>query len=138
VISAKLDARTTNSSGADMTNRLTQFLLTGAMLVLPFFTMSGQSNSSTTITGEITDSMCAQNGSHAVMMQKNPSMGHDSESCAKKCAQMGAQYVLFDAAKKKIYTLDDQTKAAALAGHQVKITGSVSGSSIKVSSIDPA
>ena len=123
-----------------MKKHLIQFSLTCALFALPLCTLTGQSSnaSPTTITGEITDSICAPNGSHTAVMNKNPSMGRDNATCAKKCAQMGGKYVLYDPATKKIYALDNQEKAAALAGQQVKVTGPVAGNSITVTAINPA
>lgn len=123
-----------------MKQRLIRFSFTCALLALPLSVVVGQSGSASpsTITGEITDSICAPNGSHTAVMQMNPTMGRDNESCAKKCAQMGARYVLYDSATKKVYTLDDQAKAAALAGHEVRVTGSIIGSGIVVTSIAAA
>ena len=37
----------------------------------------------------------------------------------------GAKFVLYDATSKMVYQLDDQQKPMALAGDQVKVTGSL-------------
>jgi hypothetical protein len=126
-----------------MRQRLIRFSFTCALLALPVCALSGHSgnsspNSSPAVTGEITDSICAPNGSHTAVMDKNPTMGRDNATCVKKCIQLGAQYVLYDPATKKVYTLDNQAQAAALAGHQVKVTGSLAGNNITVTSINPA
>jgi hypothetical protein len=83
-----------------------------------------------TFTGEIFDSQCAKEGSHEMMIKKNmpdkASMANDpmvKEMCTKKCVSMGGKYVLYDAAKKTIYELDDQQKPADFAGKKVKVTG---------------
>ena len=84
-----------------------------------------------TFTGEIFDSQCAKEGSHEMMIKKNmpdkASMANDpmvKEMCTKKCVSMGGKYVLYDAAKKTTYKLDDQQKPADFAGKKVKVTGS--------------
>jgi hypothetical protein len=52
---------------------------------------------------------------------------------------MGGKYVLYDAASKKVYQLDDQTKPQQFAGQNVKITGTLDESSetIHVTDIAP-
>jgi hypothetical protein len=84
-----------------------------------------------TFRGEIFDSQCAKTGSHEMMVKKNmpekASMANDpmvKEMCTKKCVSMGGKYVLYDAATKTIYELDDQQKPADFAGKKVKVTGS--------------
>jgi len=83
-------------------------------------------------TGEIFDSQCAKEGSHEMMVKKNmpekASMANDpmvKEMCTKKCVGMGGKYVLYDAAKKTTYELDDQQKPADFAGKKVKVTGTL-------------
>jgi hypothetical protein len=49
---------------------------------------------------------------------------------------MGAQYVLLDEATKQVYTLDDQVKAQALAGHKVRVSGTLSGDKIAVTNVE--
>lgn len=88
-----------------------------------------------TFEGEIMDSSCAKNGSHA-QMEKEHNMTSDS-GCTKACVKMGAKYVLF--MNGKAYDLDDQTKPADFAGRRVRVTGKMDkGNSIKVESIAPA
>jgi uncharacterized protein YhbP (UPF0306 family) len=38
---------------------------------------------------------------------------------------MGSKYILFDAAKKTVYQLDDQQKPAEFAGQKVIVTGTL-------------
>jgi hypothetical protein len=89
-----------------------------------------------TFSGEIMDSLCAKDGSHEKMMDEMKSMGRDKKTCAMKCVQLGAKYVLFDASKKTIYGLDDQDKAEAFAGQTVRVQGTLQKNKIKVESID--
>ena len=97
---------------------------------------TGQSDSQV-FTGEIMDSLCAKDGTHDKMMDQMKSMGRDKATCAQKCIQLGAKYVLFDPAKKTVYTLDDQDKAAAFAGRKVQVKGTMDKKKIKVASIEP-
>jgi hypothetical protein len=73
-------------------------------------------------TGEIMDSQCAMNGSHA-QMEKMKGMPDDSKMCTLKCVEMGGKFVLYNAARKATYQLDDQEKPKEFAGQKVKVTG---------------
>jgi len=77
-------------------------------------------------TGWITDSHCGANGAKE---------GH--AACATKCVKdQNAKYALYNPTDKKVYSLDAQDKAAALAGKHVKVSGSADGENIKVTSIE--
>jgi hypothetical protein len=43
---------------------------------------------------------------------------------------------LFDASRGVVYTLDDQDKAGKLAGHKVRVSGTLKKQSIKVTNIE--
>ncbi|MGE5324930.1 MAG: hypothetical protein ACM3SW_18835 [Actinomycetota bacterium] len=98
-----------------------------------------------TFKGEIMDSQCAKMGSHAMMLKKegmgdkNPNDPMAKKMCTQNCVKMGGKYVLFDAAHKKIYQLDDQTKPAEFAGASVKVKGTLDKSTktIHVADIQP-
>jgi uncharacterized protein DUF5818 len=96
-----------------------------------------------TYKGEIMDSQCAMNGSHAEMLKKegmgdkNPNDPMAKAMCTKNCVKMGGKYVLYDSASKKVYQLDDQTKPEQFAGQNVKVTGSLSKDTIHVANIEP-
>jgi len=98
-----------------------------------------------TFTGEIYDSQCAKNGSHAMMLAKEGMAGKENDPmartmCTKNCVKMGGKYVLFDAAKKTAYELDDQQKPADFAGQKVKVKGAYDKATktIHVTSIEAA
>ncbi len=76
-----------------------------------------------TFTGEIMDSQCAMTGSHA-QMEKMHNMPDDSKACTLECVKMGGKFVLYNAATKTTYQLDDQDKPREFAGQKVKVTGS--------------
>jgi uncharacterized protein DUF5818 len=84
-----------------------------------------------TFSGEILDSQCAKNGSHEMMLKKegmgdkDPNDPMVKKMCTENCVKMGGKYVLFDAASKTIYELDDQSKPAEFAGKKVKVTGTL-------------
>jgi hypothetical protein len=115
--------------------RLSLFLSTG-LVALQLW--AGQLNQSgrQVFTGEVTDTFCAKNKSHEEMMNENKTMGRDKQTCAQKCAQIGAKYVLLDASKGTVYQLDDQAKAAAFAGQEVRVVGTVENNLLKIASID--
>ena len=82
-----------------------------------------------TFTGEIFDSQCAKEGSHAMMLAKEGMAGKENDAmaktmCTNNCVKkMGGKYVLFDSAKKAVYELDDQKKPEQFAGQKVKVKG---------------
>lgn len=84
-----------------------------------------------TFSGEIMDSQCAKNSSHAMMLKKEGMGDKDPNDpmvkamCTKNCVKMGGKYVLFDPASKTVYELDDQSKPEQFAGQQVKVTGTL-------------
>jgi len=98
-----------------------------------------------TFNGEIMDPQCAMDGSHARMVKKVGLGGKDpndpavKKMCSDICIQMGAKYVLYDAAAKKTYQLDDQGKVKQFAGQNVKVTGTLdkAGEKIHVTGIEP-
>lgn len=59
---------------------------------------------------------------------------HD-KACVEKCAAAGAKYVLVS--KGKVYSLDAQDKFKGLGGQRVKVTGTLSGDAITVTSVSP-
>ena len=76
-----------------------------------------------TFTGEIMDNQCASMGSHDMMMKKEGIK--TAKECTLGCVKMGGKYVLFDAASKTVYQLDDQTKPEKFAGEKVKVKGTL-------------
>ncbi len=98
-----------------------------------------------TFTGEIYDSQCAKEGSHAKMMAKEGMAGKENDPvgramCTKNCVKMGGKYVLFNTAQKTVYELDDQQKPADFAGQNVKVKGTYDKAkkTIHVTSIEAA
>lgn len=98
-----------------------------------------------TFKGEIMDSQCAMNGSHAEMLKKE-GMGDKNANdpmarkmCTENCVKMGGKYVLYDSAAKKVYQLDDQTKPQQFAGQNVRVSGTLDKGSetIHVTNIQP-
>lgn len=82
-----------------------------------------------TFVGSISDSMCGL---------KHMMPGQSDKDCTLECVKAGSKFVLADTAKNKVYQLSDQQKPQAFAGEKVKVTGTLQGDTIQVSSIVPA
>lgn len=95
-------------------------MLSFLLLVAAFLTAYGQTRA-TTYSGEIMDSQCAAMGNHDAGYKMTDTK--TAKECTIACVKMGGQYVLYDAAKKILYKLDDQKKPEPFAGEKVKITG---------------
>jgi hypothetical protein len=79
-----------------------------------------------TFVGSISDSMCGL---------KHMMPGQSDKDCTLECVKAGSKFVLADTAKNKVYQLGDQQKPRAFAGEKVKVTGTLQGDTIQVSSI---
>ncbi len=75
-----------------------------------------------TFTGEVMDSQCAAMGTHDPAGYKMTNT-NSPKDCTLACVKMGGKFVLYDAAKKATYQLDDQEKPKDFAGQKVKVTG---------------
>ncbi|PYS85252.1 MAG: hypothetical protein DMF67_01765 [Acidobacteria bacterium] len=83
------------------------------------------------VVGHISDSSC---GLHHM-----EGMG-DEKSCTLMCVKGGSKFVLADRDHKVVYSLDKvgQEKAREFAGQKVKVTGRVTGKTIRVTKIEAA
>lgn len=102
-------------------------LVCGTLLMFAAMAVSAPAPKQQTFTGAISDSMCG--AEH--MMEGS------AKDCTLKCVDGGSKFILVDA-KGKIYKLSDQTKPRDFAGANVKVTGTLSGDTITVSSITAA
>jgi len=100
----------------------------GAMVVLAAGMALAAPAAPKTFVGNISDSMCGL---------KHMMPGGD-KACTLECVKSGAKFVLADEANKKVYQLSDQDKAKDFAGAKVKVTGTLQGDTIQVSSIAAA
>ncbi len=78
-----------------------------------------------TFVGTIGDSMCGA---------KHMMAGESDKQCTLECVKGGAKYILINPSG-KIYQLSDQKTPEQYAGAKVKVTGTLSGDTISVSSI---
>lgn len=81
-----------------------------------------------TFVGTISDSMCGV---------KHMMPGGD-KACTVECVKGGSKYVLADPATGNVYELTDQKKPAEFAGQKVKVSGTLEGKVIAVTSIEAA
>lgn len=106
-------------------------LIFGLVESLMLLTVSFAAPKDSVYSGEIMDSECAKNASHAMMLKKegmgdkNPEDPMVKKMCTQNCIKMGGKYILFNPATKTIYQLDDQTKPVDFAGAKVKVTGTL-------------
>ncbi|HXU45943.1 MAG TPA: DUF5818 domain-containing protein [Thermoanaerobaculia bacterium] len=97
-------------------------VLVVALFAVPMF-------ASESWTGWITDSHCGAKGANA----------KHTKECAEKCAhEKGGKVVFYNNADKKLYDLDKTDEALGHVGHEVKVTGTLDGTTIKVESIEKA
>lgn len=94
--------------------------------------------------GVIMDSACAKIGSHYQMEKAHPKLfkdpnhvlaGAEAKTCTLACVKMGAHLVLYNPATKKIYKLDPASEAEAHAGESVRVTGTLSGTTIHITKV---
>lgn len=110
-------------------------LVLAAALAAPLTSIARNSKNSatadTTIVGYISDAMCS--------VKHMSGMG-DDQSCTLACVKQGSKFVLADRDHKRVYQLDKtgQEKAGDFAGQKVKVTGQVSGRTIRVTTIEAA
>ena len=106
-----------------------------ALLVVSLTSIAQNSNSKaraeTSMIGYISDSMCG--------LKHMSGMG-DDKNCTLVCVKGGNKFVLADRDHKRVYNLDKagQEKAGDFAGQKVKVTGRLSGKTIRVTNIAPA
>ncbi|HEV7670558.1 MAG TPA: hypothetical protein VGS22_18720 [Thermoanaerobaculia bacterium] len=90
--------------------------------------MAAPSFAAGTWTGWITDSHCGAKGANA----------KHTKACAEKCAhEKDGKVVFYNNADQKIYDIDKTDLALEHVGHEVTVTGTLTGTSIKVDSIAP-
>lgn len=109
--------------------RINAYLVVVFLLAASFSSAAAEgAEKQKTFTGSISDSMCGL---------KHMMPGGDKE-CTLKCVSGGSKFVLADTQHKKVYELSDQEKPKEFAGQKVKVTGTLSGNTISVSSIEVA
>ena len=89
--------------------------------------------SAATWTGKISDSMC---GAHHKTTAEHGTAKMSDRDCTQACVKNDGKYVFVS--KGKVYKIDNQDYAGLTehAGHTVKLTGDMTGDTIKVSNIE--
>jgi hypothetical protein len=86
---------------------------------------SAGSDKAGTVNGWVTDSKCGAKGAAA-----------GKEACAKKCIDAGAKMVVVTDKDQKVLTVDNPDALRDHIGHHVAITGTATGDSIHVDSVN--
>jgi hypothetical protein len=86
-----------------------------------------------TMTGKISDSMCGRSHKSAIEHAGAKMSDHD---CVIACVEKGAKYVFVSGGK--IYNIENQDlpELKEHAGHDVKLTGELTGDTIRLSKIE--
>ena len=111
--------------------RMLMLLVLGLALVTPLSVVAQKTKpAEKTLIGYVSDNHCG--------LKHMAGMG-DDKSCTLMCVKDG-KFVLADRDHKRVYQLDKtgQDKAREFAGQKVKVTGRVSGRTIKVTAIEAA
>lgn len=107
---------------------LTVLVISGGLAYAGTDKSSGDDIESGTFTGMITDSMC--DARHV----KHPDL--DSANCTRECVRTGAKYTLIDGDKSYVLR-GDSAELGQFAGQRAKVTGTLSGETIRVSAVNP-
>lgn len=112
-------------------SRMLMLLVLGVVLVTPLSGVAQKTQrAEKTLIGYVSDNHCG--------LKHMAGMG-DDKSCTLMCVKHG-KFVLADRDHKRVYQLDKtgQAKAREFAGQKVKVTGRVSGKTIRVTAIEAA
>lgn len=97
-------------------------LLAIALMAFPALSFAADA----TYQGQIFDMMCAKMGSHDAGYTMTGT--HTPKACTLACNKSGSPLVLYNKSTKTIYELDNQSKAKAFAGQDVKVRGTLNQS----------
>jgi hypothetical protein len=103
-------------------------VVTVVLLAVCFSIAKPGNDAAKTYVGSIGDSMCGA---------KHSMPGESDKDCTLGCIKEGSKYILIDPSG-KIYQLSDQKAPEKFAGAKVKVTGTLKGDVIAVSSIAAA
>jgi Protein of unknown function (DUF5818) len=112
-------------------SRMLMVFVFGAVLATPLSSVAQKTKpAEKTLIGYVSDNHCG--------LKHMAGMG-DDKSCTLMCVKDG-KFVLADRDHKRVYQLDKtgQEKAREFAGQRVKVTGRLSGKTIKVTTIEAA
>lgn len=109
-----------------------------ALMILGTVWLAHSKAAARTFTGEIMDSECAQMGNHDAGYKMTSTIS--PKDCTLDCVKTGSKFVLYNAARKATYQLDDQQKPEKFAGQKVRVVGTYDASTktIHVETIAPS
>lgn len=113
-------------------------ILALALLTAGAICFAGSKAPARTFRGEIMDSQCAQMGDHGAGYKMTNTK--TPKDCTLACVKAGGKFVLYNAARKATYQLDDQSKPEEFAGQKVTVRGTYDASTktIHVEKIEPS
>ena len=100
-----------------------------AALLVSAATLHSDSND-VTVTGWFSDELCARPRVRAGRI------GPTNRECAQKCLAQGAAMVFIDEEAQRILRVANADAAKGQEGHYVRVTGSLDGESLRVSSVE--
>ena len=112
-------------------SRMLKLLVLGVVLVTPLSGLAQENQpAETTLIGLVSDNQCG--------LKHMSGMG-DDKSCTLMCVKNG-KFVIADRDHKRVYQLDKagQEKAREFSGQKVKVTGRITGKTIRVTAIEAA
>lgn len=112
-----------------MKKRMAGILLLAVSLLLPAALVAHDDHGEGSWTGWVTDENCGAKGAKA-----------EHKGCAESCVKRGARWALYNPADKEIYILSNQKDAAAMAGQEVTVKGTLDKETktIEVTSMEAA
>ena len=118
------EVRPSKSNLAEVGVKRFTFSVLGLLLAAGLSFAAPGKDPAKTFVGSIGDSMCGA----------KHTMGGSDKECTLGCVKEGAQYILIDPSG-KIYQLSDQKTPGQFAGAKVKVTGTLKGDTISVTSM---
>jgi hypothetical protein len=114
-----------------MSSRIPKFVATVTLALGPILLASAAADKPQSFTGKVSDAMCG----------KAHMMSGSEADCTHACVGKGSRYALV--VGDKVYTLDASDKAALgtldkLAGSNAKVSGTLNGDTIQVTSVAAA
>lgn len=111
-------------------------LISVMLMIFPMLSFAKKADR--TYRGQIMDSACAKMGNHDAGYKMTGTS--TPKDCTLACVKGGSTFVLYNAATKTTYALDNQAEAKDLAGQNVKVEGRLNHATktIHVDTIQPA
>lgn len=107
------------------------------LLAVSLFAVAQGRGRAHTFSGQIMDSQCAAMGNHNAGYKMTGTS--TPKDCTLACVKAGGHFVLYNAARKATYKLDNQDEPRAFAGENVRVVGTYNraAKTIHVEKIEP-